>query len=48
MPETKGVVIFGLWNDQPELGSTLMRTNWVMDDYRKVERALNKARQARF
>lgn len=48
VPETKGVVIYGLWDDQPELGSTLMRTNWVMDDCRKVERALNKARQARF
>lgn len=24
-----------------------MRTNWVMSDYRKVERALKKARQTR-
>lgn len=47
LPETNGVVFYGLWDDQPELGSTLMRTNWVMDDCRKVDRALNKARQAR-
>ncbi|MFT8322688.1 MAG: hypothetical protein ABF649_17595 [Bacillus sp. (in: firmicutes)] len=48
LPETKGKFFYGVWDDQPELGTTLMRTNWVMDDSRKVERALNKARQARF
>ncbi|MGF6950848.1 hypothetical protein QF028_003353 [Neobacillus sp. B4I6] len=49
LPETKGRIFYGLWDDQPELGSTLMRTNWIIgDDYRKVERALNKAREAHF
>ncbi|WP_100404247.1 hypothetical protein [Bacillus solitudinis] len=48
VPETKGKVFYGVWDEQPELGTTLMRTNWVMSDYREVERALNEARQARF
>ncbi|PWN86016.1 hypothetical protein CTM99_02230 [Bacillus altitudinis] len=46
--ETKGKVYYGCWDDQPRLGTTLIRTNWVMSDYRKVDIALSKARQASF
>ena len=46
--ETEGKVFYGCWDDQPKLGTTLIRTNWVMSEYRKVEIALSKAREARF
>lgn len=48
MPENGGVTVFGQWEQQPQLGTMLFKSVWVMKDYRKVDLALSRARKVKF